>query len=198
MNTRLVTIVTGGSRGVGRSIALKMARDTNVMVVGRTRKDLEAVCAEINASGGQADYCVGDVSWPAIADEVARKCAEKGWAIQNLICNAGIGQSSAAADFTEDVWRHMLNVNMHGTLYFMKVCLPQMVARNAGKICIISGAPKARKHYRYGLITIPIGGPAEAAPQQAPTSAVQNQPRCIFPCYEIADAVYRACSSSGL
>lgn len=140
MNTKLVTIVTGGSRGIGRAVALKMAAYTAVMVVGRTEKDLVEVCAQIQANGGTADYCVGDVSWPAIAKECMRKCQANGWSVRNLICGAAYAEGGACATFNADVWRHMFAVNVHGTFYFVQACLPQMIEQKAGNICVISSS----------------------------------------------------------
>ncbi|MCC7528970.1 MAG: SDR family NAD(P)-dependent oxidoreductase [Candidatus Melainabacteria bacterium] len=61
------TIITGGGRGIGWSIAMRMAQETAVLVVGRTEADLKLVCEAISQAGGQADYVIGDVSKPATA-----------------------------------------------------------------------------------------------------------------------------------
>src|SRR5947208_15013826 len=81
------SLVTGGGRGIGRAIALRLARETALLVVGRTPGDLESVCAEIRQAGGTAELCAGDGSDPATADRAVQGARQRGWTIRNLICN---------------------------------------------------------------------------------------------------------------
>lgn len=148
MNTKVVTIVTGGGRGIGRAIAKRIAEDTAVLVVGRTEKDLASVCAEVTAIGGVADYVVGDVSDPATADTALAKVTEKGLPVVNLVCNAGIGTSGAAHTIDKQAWKHMFAVNVDGAMWFIQACLPQMIERKSGSICVISSVAGV-KGFKY-------------------------------------------------
>src|SRR4029453_18977294 len=85
-----------------------------------------------------------------------------GWAVCSLVCNAGIGKSGPTAELAFEAWREVLDVNLDGTLHFVQACLPQMVARGGGTICLMSsilgvrGAPydaayTASKHALIGL-----------------------------------------------
>jgi len=138
MNTNLASIVTGGGRGIGRSIALRMAKETAVLVVGRTQSDLESVCQEIDKQGGTAELCTGDVSDPATAERAVQQAQVKGWTIRNLVLNAGIAKGGAATSFDKDVWREIFAVNVHGSFYFIQACLPALVEQKAGSICLMS------------------------------------------------------------
>jgi len=138
MQKNSVTIVTGGGRGIGRAIALRMSALTSVIVVGRTESDLQSVCAEIESSGGQAAYCVGDVSETATAQATIDLAREKGWTIRNLVCNAGIGKGGALHTVAPEVWDEMFAVNVRGTYLFARACLPQMIEQKGGSIAIIS------------------------------------------------------------
>jgi len=138
MPNQSVTIVTGGGRGIGRAIALRMSALTSVIVVGRTESDLQSVCAEIEAGGGQAAYCVGDVSDPATAQATIDLAALKGWTIRNLVCNAGIGKGGALHTIAPAVWDEMFAVNVRGTYLFARACLPPMIEQKGGSIAIIS------------------------------------------------------------
>jgi NAD(P)-dependent dehydrogenase (short-subunit alcohol dehydrogenase family) len=139
MSIQSVTIVTGGGRGIGRAIALRMASETAVLVVGKKEEHLKAVCAEIQSKGGKADYCVGDVSDAATAKSALAKVQSNGWSVRNLVLNAGISKAGATANFDEKAWRELFDVNVHGSFHFVKECLPAMLAQKAGAICFVTG-----------------------------------------------------------
>lgn len=176
-----VTIVTGGGRGIGRAIALRMARETYaVMVVGRTKSDLESVCDEIVANGGRASYVVGDVADPKTAKTVVEYCRGGSTTVRNLICNAGLGKTGAIEQFDDALWQRIMDVNVGGAYHFIKACLPDMIARKQGNICLMSSvsgltgsthnAPyvaskhalvglaraMAREHGKNGIVTVAI------------------------------------------
>lgn len=138
MNTEKVTVITGGGRGIGRAIALRMSKLTSVLIVGRTATDLEDVCAEIKLRGGNADYCVGDVSQLSTAQLARAKVQEHGWTVRNLVCNAGIAKGGPIGSFAPEVWLNMFETNVHGTFYFVQTFLPEMIAAKEGAISIIS------------------------------------------------------------
>lgn len=148
MTTKLATIVTGGGRGIGRAIAKRMASLTPVLVVGRTQSDLESVCTEITAGGGVADFFVGDVSDPATATAAVAQLAAKGLSVGNLVCNAGIGTSGAAHTMDQKAWKDMFAVNVDGAMWFIQACLPQMIERKSGSICVISSVAGV-KGFKY-------------------------------------------------
>lgn len=148
MNTQLVTIITGGGRGIGKAVALRMARETAVLLVGRTQASLESACEEIRAAGGVADFVAGDISDPDVAQKAVAKAAEKGWTIRNLVCNAGVGKGGPASTFDKQTWRNMFDVNVHGAFWFIQACLPAMVEQKAGSICIVSSIAGV-KGYKY-------------------------------------------------
>jgi NAD(P)-dependent dehydrogenase (short-subunit alcohol dehydrogenase family)/NH3-dependent NAD+ synthetase len=146
MSPRLVTIVTGGGRGIGRAIALRLAELTAVIVVGRTRADLEAVCEEIKEKGGEADLVVGDVADSATAAATTACARGHGWAIANLVCNAGIAKGGPLVNFDPAAWQAMFNVNVHGSFHFIQACLPEMIARKQGAIAVISSTLGLKGH----------------------------------------------------
>jgi len=148
MNIKTATIITGGGRGIGRAIAERMAKETAVFVVGRTEKDLAGLCEAVTASGGVADYLVGDVSDPATAEAALAKLASKGLPVVNLVCNAGIGTSGAAHTMDKKAWKDMFAVNVDGAMWFIQACLPGMIERKAGSICVISSIAGV-KGYKY-------------------------------------------------
>lgn len=134
----LATIITGGGRGIGRAIALTMAKTTAVVLVGRTESDLRATVNEIRAAGGRADFIVGDVSTPSTASQAVAKVAENGWTLRNLVANAAIAKGGAATTFSDEKWREIFDINVFGTFLFVKACLPSMVTAKSGSITIMS------------------------------------------------------------
>jgi 3-hydroxybutyrate dehydrogenase len=163
MDPKEITIVTGGGRGIGRAIALRMAQETAVFIVGRTEKDLIDVRTEIFARGGFAAYVVGDVTEPLIAMTVADICSARGWSIRNLVCNAGMGKGAYTHEYEPELWQSIMDVNVRGTFLFLKACLPPMRERKQGTVCVISSlsglagsslnAPYvAAKHAQVGLV----------------------------------------------
>jgi NAD(P)-dependent dehydrogenase (short-subunit alcohol dehydrogenase family) len=89
-NQRLAAIITGGGRGIGRAISLRLARSGPVVAVGRTEDDLLSVCAEIGDKGGLGIPCPGDIADPATSRRAVELALDHGWAVGRLVCNAGM------------------------------------------------------------------------------------------------------------
>lgn len=138
MKNGATSIITGGGRGIGRAIALRLAEDTNIIVVGRTEKDLVSVCEEIKKSGGDADYFMGDIANPETAAKTIALLKDKDWKVKNLICNAGVAKGGKTETFDKELWREMFDVNVHGNFYFVQAVLPEMLKNKKGTICLIS------------------------------------------------------------
>lgn len=156
------TIITGGGRGIGRAIALRMAHETALVLVGRTEADLQSLCQEIQNRGGFADYVVGDVAKPATARRAVAKVKKNGWQLRNLVVNAGIGKGGVTHSFDRKLWKEIFAVNVDGALYFAQECLPIMVEQQSGTISFINSisgikgfkydaAYTASKHAQLGL-----------------------------------------------
>lgn len=177
------SIITGGGKGIGRSIALKLAETTHVIVVGRTLDSIESVCEKINSSEylHSARFILGDVTNQEIAASAVRLAKSSNWEIQNLVISAGIGGGGySIAEFDEMRWQEVIDVNLNGAFYFIKACLPQMIKNKGGNICLLSSiagvrgyayqsAYTASKHAmvglaksvaleygKYGIVAVPI------------------------------------------
>ena len=175
-----VAIITGGGRGIGRAIALRMAAETHVLIVGRTERDLTATCRMIRDAGGYADYVVGDAADPKTAQSAVMFAKEQGLLIRTLVCNAGIGKSGPIESFDESRWREIMDVNVNGSFYFIKACLPAMLKAGKGTICLLSSIAGVRgyaysaaytaskhaliglarsvalEHGKHGIVAVPI------------------------------------------
>ena len=129
-------IVTGAGRGIGRGIALRLARDGHAVAVNDLNKaGVEAVTEEITAAGGRAIAVPGDVTDRdavfALVDQVA---AELG-SVDIMVANAGIAQVKTLLDVTPDDLRKIFDVNVFGVVYCLQAAAEKMIAQgNGGKI----------------------------------------------------------------
>ena len=147
-DTICASMITGGGRGLGQALALRLAQDTPVIIVGRTASDLHATCDEIRRQGGVAEACVADIADPDGAARAVQRAGALGWSIRNLVCNAGIGKSGPSATFAKELWERIIAVNLSGSFHCVQACLPAMLQARHGVICLISSISGV-KGYAY-------------------------------------------------
>ena len=135
--TGKTAVVTGGSRGIGRASALRLA-EAGASVIICDRSDFEAgdesCSAEIRRAGGTAESRELDVADSAAVDRVFGEiAAEHG--IDILVNNAGVLFAGSATETTDEVWRQQFAVNVDGTFFCTRAALRAMLdAGNGGKI----------------------------------------------------------------
>ena len=124
-------LVTGASRGIGRAIAVELARGGASVVVGYRsgRDEAEALASEIGARTVQ-----GDVSVP---EEAARVVAEAG-DIAILVNNAGLTRDGVLARMSDDDWRSVLETNLSSVFYTCRAVTRGMMKRRSGVIVNVS------------------------------------------------------------
>ena len=140
-----VAIVTGGGQGVGRGIALALARAGAVVsLVGRTRSTLGKVADEIGAFGGRATIAVGDVKKPADIQAVVAHTVSQFGGIDILINNAQEVPLGRLLDVEDDAFSAGFDSGPLATFRFMKACHPHFVARGGGAIVNLASAVSER------------------------------------------------------
>lgn len=135
-------VITGASSGIGRALALRLARDgARLALVARRGKELEALAEEIASTAGASArplVVACDVGERAQVDEAARRTREALGRIDLLVNNAGYGRHRRFLEWDVDDMERMMRVNYLGALYWTKALLPQMVERRRGWLVFVS------------------------------------------------------------
>lgn len=136
-----VALVTGGGRGIGRAVALRLARDGIAVVVNyRGSADAAAeVVREIEATGGRAAALGADVSLAPDATSLVKATVDQFGRLDILVNNAGIARDNLAMRLSEEDWDAVLATNLKGAFLCSKAALrPLLKAREAGRIISMS------------------------------------------------------------
>jgi 3-hydroxybutyrate dehydrogenase len=160
-----IALITGGGRGIGRSIALTFAREgAKIALCSRTSTEVERVADDIRREfHSDVMYDVCDVSHPQdVAEFFLATFNAFGRGPDILVNNAGIAESAPFVKTTDEFWQRHIGVNLSGTFYATRAALPAMLERGWGRIINIAsiagktGAPyiaayAASKHGVLGL-----------------------------------------------
>ena len=135
-----IALVTGGSRGIGRAIALKLAEagcDVAILYAGCEDAARETVEA-LEGMGVRAMSVRCDVSDEAQADAAVRAVTEQLGAVDILVNNAGIVRDGLTMRMRTEDFRAVLDVNLTGAFHMIRACLPGFVRRRSGRIVNIT------------------------------------------------------------
>ena len=138
-------IVTGGGRGIGRAIALRLAKEgTRVSVTDVDLPAVQEVAQEINASGGHAIALKVDVTNHDDVAMMISRTIEKFGELNIFVSNAGVGAVGRLVDTDEKTWDGIMAVNAKGTFLSCKAAAQQMIKQGKGGRIIVnaSGAGK--------------------------------------------------------
>lgn len=136
-----VAVVTGGSRGIGRAIALAVAEEGADVAINFQRNETQAkeVAQAIERLGRSAEIFQADISDPEqvqrMRDAVLQRF-DRG--VDILVNNAGINRDKSFARMDEETWKTVISVNLNGVFYCTKAFLDGMAAKGFGRIINIS------------------------------------------------------------
>ncbi|MDM1071555.1 3-ketoacyl-ACP reductase [Empedobacter brevis] len=132
-------LVTGGSRGLGKAVALALAKEgVHVAVTGRNKKLLEETVNEIKSFGVNADYSIFNVAEKIEVKMQLQRLIESFGAFDILINNAGIAAFGSFLEMPENDWEDIVRTNLFGPYYVSKAVIPSMVELGSGDIINVS------------------------------------------------------------
>ena len=140
-----VAIVTGAGRGIGRAIALRLAREgAEVACADLDEANAKKVASEIEAAGRKALAIRVDVTEKAATEHMVSETVSRFGRLDILVNNAGIGAVAPLLDTDEETWDALMNVNAKGVLLCSQAAARQMIAQGDGGRIInnASGAGK--------------------------------------------------------
>lgn len=134
-----VALVTGAARGIGKEIALTLAREgADIVANALNAPKLERLAAEVATLGRRTLTVTGDVSRKADVDHVVAAAIETFGRIDILVCNAGITRFAPFLEMTEEDWDAVMDVDLKGTFLCGQAVARHMVAQKSGKIVNVS------------------------------------------------------------
>jgi short-subunit dehydrogenase len=148
-----IALITGASRGIGRSTALRLAKEYDIIALARTAPDLESLKTEIEKMGSSCRTIVVD-----LADHDATDRALAGVQCDVLVNNAGVGPMKPFLSLTRDEWHRIVDVNFNSMFHVTRAVLPGMIERRRGHIVVV-GSIAGRSAF--------VGGTAYAASKHA-------------------------------
>jgi NAD(P)-dependent dehydrogenase (short-subunit alcohol dehydrogenase family) len=158
MNT--TALITGGTSGIGRAVARKLAQlGVRVLVVGRNVARGEKTVGEIQSAGGQADFIASDLRDAASAREVAAKAIKLGNGhVDILINNAGVFPFAPTHETSEELFDQVYALNVKVPYFLVAELAPLMAKRGKGAIVNISTMVAD-----YGMSGMSLYGSSKAA-----------------------------------
>lgn len=134
-----VALVTGGGRGIGHAICVRLAEEgARVAVADILEQEAAQTVAEINAKGGQALAVKTDVTQLDQVRACVQKITETWGQVDILVNNAGWDKIEPFVESRPETWDKVIAINLKGPISFCHTVIPQMIARGAGKIITIS------------------------------------------------------------
>ena len=168
-----VAIITGGTMGIGKGIALKYAEEgCSVAIIGRTDRGNKTL-AEITEKGYQAMFVRCDISDSRQVNDMVNQVINKFGKVDILVNNAALAATpKPLTDISDEEWATILSVNLTGQFFCSRAVLPYMKEKKYGRIINISSlaavAPLAAEaHYsaaKAGLLGLTIDMAFELAP----------------------------------
>ena len=144
-------LVTGSSRGIGRSIARRLARTMPVIVHCRQHlSEAQSALDEIVSQGGKGMVVTADVSDPKAVEAMFNAIRDAGFWVHTLVNNAGMARDQVLAMMKLEEWHSVIQTNLSGAFYCAKAAAGSMISRRSGSIVNMSSV--AGLHGQLGQV----------------------------------------------
>ena len=179
--TGKVALVTGGSRGIGRQLALAMARHGATVVVTARSLDsspgqggtLRGTAEAIEAEGGAALAIPATITDSAEAAALVEQTVERTGRLDILLINAGVFPYALISEMSDEDWHDNMDVNMNAVFYLVRAALPVMARQGGGRIFNVSSDLAIR--FTVGRVAYSASKAALDAFSQALAKEVRDQ-----------------------
>ena len=140
MEEKKVAIITGGSRGIGKEIAKKFAKENYNLVINYVseKTNTEELKKEFEELGAEVLFIKTNVTSYEECEKMAKDAINQFGKIDVLVNNAGVTKDSLLLRMKEEDFDTVINVNLKGTFNVTKACIPYMMKKKSGKIVNIS------------------------------------------------------------
>lgn len=133
-------VITGAAVGIGRAVAIRLAQEgANLVLVDMNFAKLQEVYVELEPYQTEVLIFEGDVSDESRVNEIIAEAQQKFRTIDILVNNAALWRGRGSfLELSIDDWKHYIDVNVMGTVYFIRAVLPNMLANQYGRIINVS------------------------------------------------------------
>ena len=179
-----VALITGASRGIGRAIALRLAKEGYAVAINYHQNEKAAVSAGevLTAFGKEGMLCRADVTRENAVREMVRAVEMRLGPIDLLVNNAGIAEQVLFTDLTAAQWKKMMDVHVNGAFYTSSAVLPSMIRRKRGCIVNIAsmwGQTGASCEVHYSTAKAALIGMTKALAKEVGPSGIRVN--CVSP-----------------
>jgi NAD(P)-dependent dehydrogenase (short-subunit alcohol dehydrogenase family) len=151
-------IITGGSRGLGRALAVRFAREgASVALCSRSQPDLDDVNNEILALSSAVEVIarVCDITQRDQVSDFVRTVLDEFGTVDILINNAGmLGPRVPIAEYPPEEWERVVQTNLNGTFYFTHLVVPTMIKQKSGSILNVTSSVGKTGRAKWGAYAV--------------------------------------------
>lgn len=166
--------ITGGSAGIGRAMALQLAKQgASIIVAARGKERLDETVEAMKEAVGGNNQVFDSISVDVTDAQAMRDAAEQTMkvlgGIDVLICNSGYAQTGTTDNLSDEDFENLLNVNYLGHVHTVRAFLPHFIQQKSGNICLVSSMLAFFSTWGYGAYSASkyaIAGFAEALRQE--------------------------------